>query len=157
MENINWICKSKTVNNNIVWMCRDLKEHFESTSNTGLLGTTAFPKTVDITLGPASFGPTSDLCKDTTGFTKLGEWKLVMNDGSPAMNNDFYAGKTKGLMVYSGVKTTDWSKFPNEWQYVYQMPNLCYIDNNGFDAGTALNDIINYVNYGSQKIIFCTF
>jgi len=46
MENINWICKSTTVNNNIVWMCQDrrslhpqeglaqIKEHFEATTNT---------------------------------------------------------------------------------------------------------------------------
>jgi len=35
MENINWICKAKTVNNNIVWMCHPkVKEHFEATSNT---------------------------------------------------------------------------------------------------------------------------
>ena len=164
MENINWICKSKTVGNNIVLMCNNInatytqthenldsrfKEHFESTSNTALLGTTAFPKLVDITLGPASFGPTSDLCKDTTGFTKLGEWKLVMNNGSPAMNNDFYAGKTKGLMIYNGAKTTDWSKFPSEWQYVYQTPNLCFIDNNGFNAGAAFMDAQNYQDFNT--------
>ena len=35
MENINWICKAKTVNNNIVWMCNPrIKEHFEATTNT---------------------------------------------------------------------------------------------------------------------------
>jgi len=35
MENINWICKAKTVNNNIVWMCSPkIKEHFEATTNT---------------------------------------------------------------------------------------------------------------------------
>ena len=34
MENINWICKSRTVNNNIVWMCHPkVKEHFESTGD----------------------------------------------------------------------------------------------------------------------------
>jgi hypothetical protein len=45
MENINWICKAKTVNNNIVWMChKDLdkvKEYFESTSNSVQLFTAA--------------------------------------------------------------------------------------------------------------------
>jgi photosystem II stability/assembly factor-like uncharacterized protein len=35
MENINWICKAKTVNNNIIWMCHPkVKEHFEATTNT---------------------------------------------------------------------------------------------------------------------------
>ena len=46
MEKINWICKSTTVNNNIVWACQDkmslqtqkglvqIKEHFEATPNT---------------------------------------------------------------------------------------------------------------------------
>jgi len=35
MENINWICKSITVNNNIVWACHPkIKEHFEATTNT---------------------------------------------------------------------------------------------------------------------------
>ena len=35
MENINWICKSITVNNNIIWSCHPkIKEHFEATTNT---------------------------------------------------------------------------------------------------------------------------
>ena len=35
MEKINWICKSTTVNNNIVWACHPkIKEHFEATPNT---------------------------------------------------------------------------------------------------------------------------
>jgi len=157
MENINWICKAKTVNNNIVWMCSPkIKEHFESTFTTALLGTTAFPNTVDITLGPASFGPTSDLCKDTTGFTKLGEWTLATNDGSAAMNDQFWKGNTQGIMVYDGVKTTDWSKWPNEWQYRYQLPYLCGIDKNGFNAAIAILDFQSYQDFCTQKykIIF---
>jgi hypothetical protein len=34
MENINWICKSDTINNTIVWSCRPRdKEHFDSIEN----------------------------------------------------------------------------------------------------------------------------
>ena len=153
MENINWICKSKTVNNNIVWLCNQkIKEHFQSIYTTALLGTTTFPNTVDITLGPASFGPTSDLAKDTTGFTKLGEWTLALQDGSPAMNNEFYEGKTKGIMVYNGDRNiTDWSKWPNEWHYRYQTPQMCGIDKNGFNAAAAVFEFQNYQEFNTLK------
>ena len=153
MEKIEWICKSVTKNNKVEWKCSPkIREHFESTSSTALLGTTVFSAPVNITLGPASFGPTTDLAKDTTGFTKLGEWTLVIQDGTPAMNNEFFEGKTKGLMVYNGDRNiTDWSKWPNEWGYRYQTPMLTGIDKNGFNAGAAIFEFQNYQEFDTLK------
>ena len=98
MENINWICKSKTVNNNIVWMCNSqVKEHFYASPSNLLQGSTIFPNAVDITLGPANFGPSEEFCKDTTGYTKLGEWTMKFDNnytdkGSARLQNgEFWA------------------------------------------------------------------
>ena len=77
MENINWICKAKTVGNNIVWKCHPrIKENFEATevNPNALIGSTKLPQVVDITLPPPTFSMNHKLCGDTKGFIKLGEW-----------------------------------------------------------------------------------
>ena len=110
MENINWICKSNTVNNTVVWMCHPkVKEHFESVGYPGSLeGATKFPAAVDITLGPANYGPSADFCKDTTGFTKLGEWNMRFDNRPELQNTRLNNGDFWGIPK-STADNGDWS------------------------------------------------
>lgn len=77
MENINWICKAKTVGNNIVWKCHPrITENFEATAVNpdALIGSTKLPQVVDITLPPPTFSINQKKCGNTKGFIKLGDW-----------------------------------------------------------------------------------
>jgi len=157
MENINWICKAKTVNNNIVWMChKKIKEHFESTSGVTLLGTTSFYEgPINITLGTANFGPSSDLCKDTTGYYKMAEYNFQPDWKHPSYNTDTF----KGL---NGKMYCDGPEYTGEWDGLYfcgtgiapYFLGFCAIDNNGKNFMSAIQDFAKYQEFsGAFSVI----
>ena len=155
MENINWICKAKTVNNNIVWMCHPkVKEHFESTSRPGALeGSTKLPPAIDITLGPANFGPTEEFCKDTTGYTKLGEWNMKFDNmpqnGGRLNNGDFWnVRKDVG-------KNGDWSgdDFMYDGGAWGQFLGFSVVDANGVNTQPAFREIGLYQEFNSRWFV----
>jgi len=154
MENINWICKAKTVNNNIVWMCHPrIKEHFESTSGVTLQGTTSFYEgPVNITLGTANFGPSSDFCKDTTGYYKMAEYNFQPDWAHPGYNTDTLKGITGKMWIDgpqpngqwggldfcgSAVEGVGWGVFFNS------------IDNNGKNFMSAVQDFTKYQEFSA--------
>ena len=164
MENINWICKSKTVNNNIVWMCNSKKtlqthegvdsrfrEHFESTTSVALLGTTSFSAgPVNITLGPANFGPSSSLCDDTTGYYKMAEYIFQPDWKHPSYNTDTF----KGL---NGKMYCDGPEYTGEWNGLYfcgtgigpWFLGFCAVDNNGTNFMSAIQDFAKYQEFSA--------
>ena len=155
MENINWICKAKTVNNNIVWMCHPkIKEHFESSPPGLLQGSTKLPSAIDITLGPANFGPTEEFCKDTTGFTKLGEWKMKFDNmpqynGSHLNNGEFWnVRKDVG-------KNGDWSgdDFMPDGGAWGQWLGFSVVDANGVNTQPAFREIVLYQEFNSRWFV----
>ena len=130
MESIKWTCRKKTINNNIVWLCdqnqkvlEKIKEHFQSSSPGSLQGNTKLPSPVNITLGPANFGPSEIFCRDTTGYTKLGEWNLRLDNtpqhGGRLNNGDIWNirssvganGDWSGANLLNGGRWNDWLGF----------------------------------------------
>jgi len=155
MENINWICKAKTVNNNIVWMCSPkIKEHFESSRPGALEGSTKLPAAIDITLGPANFGPTEEFCKDTTGFTKLGEWKMKF-DNMPQYNNSHLNNGEFWNVRKDVGKNGDWSgdDFMPDGGAWNQWLGFSVVDANGVNTQPAFMEVQIYQEFTSKWFV----
>jgi len=155
MENINWICKAKTVNNNIVWMCHPrVKEHFESSPPGALQGSTKLPPAIDITLGPANFGPTEEFCKDTTGYTKLGEWNMKF-DNMPQYNNSHLNNGEFWNVRKDVGKNGDWSgdDFMPDGGAWNQWLGFSVVDANGVNTQPAFMEVQLYQEFTSKWFV----
>jgi hypothetical protein len=157
MEKIEWICKPSKNNNKLKWDCHPrMKEHFESTSSVGLLGTTSFyAGPVDINLGPANFGPSSSLCDDTTGYYKMAEYIFQPDWQHPPYNTDTF----KGL---NGKMYCDGPEYTGEWNGLYfcgtgigpWFLGFCAIDSNGRNFMSAVQDFAKYQEFsGAFSVI----